>query len=224
MKKNLIVTKTTCLAIFALATASTSMAATLVNGGFESAAAPGAPTGWSLNLSGATGVTSTTYARSGTQSLVIDSTGAGQWASPNVSQSFAAAPGEEFSFQGYMLRSGSIAGGSFGILKMEFRDAANATLEPPGGTISIGAFAFGGVESLPRLIDANVGQDTWLFTEARAIAPAGTTSVGFFVLNVNQTENTMYFDDISVTLIPEPSALALTGLGLACFVGFRRRK
>ncbi|MGL5016778.1 MAG: PEP-CTERM sorting domain-containing protein [Luteolibacter sp.] len=34
----------------------------------------------------------------------------------------------------------------------------------------------------------------------------------------------MYFDDISATLIPEPSALALTGLGLACLVGRRRRK
>lgn len=223
MKKNPILTTTACLAIFALASASTSMAVTLVNGGFEVAPAPGAPTGWTLNTSGGSALTSTAYARSGSQSLVIDSTGAGQWSSPNAFQEFVAAPGEEFNFQGYMLRSASV-GGSFGLLKMEFRDGANAILIPASASIGTINGPFPGVESTPFLNDANVAVDTWLFTQLQGVAPANTAKVQFYLLNVNQAVSQMYFDDISVTVIPEPSALALTGLGLACLVGFRRRK
>lgn len=225
MKKNPRLTTTACLAILALATASTSMAALLTNGGFESATAPGAPTAWTLNLSGGSAATSTAYARSGSQSLVIDSTGAGAWNSPNAFQEFAVAPGDEFNFRGWMLRSGSITDASFGVLKIEFRDIANGQVLPTVPP-SIGVPLFGGIESRPVLNNANALVDTWLFSEAQAIAPPTAVKVQFYVLNVNQgvAPGPMYFDDISATLIPEPSALALTGLGLACLVGRRRRK
>ncbi|MGL5017201.1 MAG: hypothetical protein ACRDBP_03640, partial [Luteolibacter sp.] len=213
MKKNPRLTTTACLAILALATASTSMAALLTNGGFESATAPGAPTAWTLNLSGGSALTSIAYAQSGSQSLVIDSTGAGAWNSPNAFQEFAASAGQEFNFQGYMLRSGAITDASFGLLKMEFRDAANAILLPASASIGGINNSFPGVESTPFLNNGSVGVDTWLFTQLQGVAPTNTAKVQFYLLNVNQgvAPGPMYFDNISATLIPEPSALALTG-------------
>jgi hypothetical protein len=54
----------------------------------------------------------------------------------------------------------------------------------------------------------------------------GTASVQFYLLNVNQgiAPGPMYFDNISASVVPEPSTLALAGLALASLVSFRRRK
>lgn len=166
----------------------------LTNEGFESGL-----DGWTENLSGGTTGTSTAYARTGSNSLLIDSTGAGDWASPNLDQTVPATPGQEFNFQGYLLAPATgIPGNSFGLLKIEFLNASNQALQP--ASVSIGGNAaapFYGAESDPFLNSASA-TETWIFTETQAVAPTGTVNVRFVVLNVNQPGNPgpMYFDDI----------------------------
>jgi len=220
VNKSSILTSMACVALLAVAT--TSMAQPLINGGFESDATGTLTTGWGVNLAG---TTSANYAHSGTKSLLIDSTGVGQWWSPNVYQTFSASAGQEFNLSGYMFTPTAIAGGSFGLFKMEFRDAASVILQP--ASVSIGGNAGGpfyGAESAFLNGASPVGQ--WVFAQTQAVAPVNTATVWFYALNVNDAANSMYFDDIvaSAVVVPEPSALALASLGLASLVGFRRRK
>lgn len=175
----------------------------LANPGFESGT-----TGWNLNLSGGTASASTAYAHGGVDSLVINSTGVGDWASPNASQRFPASSGDVFNVRGYMLNpTGSpITGSSFGLFKIEFRDSGGTPLLP--ASIDMGSSAgspYFGAESTPFL-NAGSATDTWIFSEVQAEAPAGTVEVGFVLLNVNQPGNpgTMYFDDIQAMLIGDP--------------------
>ena len=176
-----------------------------VNPGFESGV-----DGWELTLSDGSASASTDYVRSETHSLVIDSTGAVGWNSPHLSQTFPANPGDIFNVQGYMLNpvGSPISGSSFGLFKIEFRDHSGTALEPVL-PVEIGTSAtapFYGAESTPFLT-AGSATDTWIFSEAQAEAPAGTESVSFLLLNVNEPGNPgpMYFDDVQAVLLPEPA-------------------
>lgn len=206
--------KITALACAALlAVAATSIAQPLVNGSFQADAPPTAPSGWTLNPSGGTIETSAAYAQSGNQSLVIDSTGAGAWSSPNVYQSFPASAGQEFYFKGYMLRSAAITDASFGLLKIEFKNAGGGIILPASASIGAINNSFPGIESTPFLNNANVTAGNWLLTEARGVAPANTASVQFYLLNVNQgvAPGPMYFDNITATeIVVPPSTAAIT--------------
>lgn len=194
-----------------LAIAATAGAA-LVNGGFES----GDTTGWTTTLSGGSAVASTAYAKSGTYSLALDSTGAGAWSSPNVDQTFAYGPGTEVNLSGYILQpAGSpITDASFGLFKIEFVNGTGGILEPASVSIGTSAAApFFGAES--GVVNAGSATDTWIFNETQAVAPAGTASIRFLALNVNQgvAPSPIYFDDIAVSVIPEPATVGLFGLG-----------
>jgi len=66
-----------------------------------------------------------------------------------------------------------------------FKDADGNDLEP--ASVSIGQFGppeNPGIESLPFL-DAASAVDTWVFSEAQGVAPAGTVEVAFLLLNVD---------------------------------------
>ena len=169
-------------------------------------------TDWDTSLSGGTAEASAAYARTDSHSLVINSDGAGDWASPNLSQSFTAAEGDVFNLQGYMLNPSAdpISGSSFGLFKIEFRDSTGNVLDP--AAIEKGSAAnapYYGAESTPSL-NASSATDSWIFSEVQAEAPAGTATVGFYLLNVNQPDNTgpIYFDDIQATLIGDPTGPA----------------
>jgi hypothetical protein len=199
-----------CSAFLALAT--TSIAQPLTNASFELGSLGGTPDDWVLALSGGTATNTDLYAKAGTRSLLIDSTGAGGWSSPNAHQQFPASPGDEFKFNGWMLRSASIPGGSFGLLKMEFRNSVGTPLVPASASIGQINLPFPGVESLPFLNDANVPANTWLFTQLQGVAPAGTVNVRFYVLNVNApgAMYPMYFDDLKAEKILSPAGVTIT--------------
>ncbi len=214
---------------FTVASVSGQIIATGINnGGFEDDDSGDPPSGWSLNEVGGSITVSDEYAFAGSNSLAIDSTGAGDWAVPNAFQSFPATPGAEYSLSGYMFMPDSdpITDASFGIFKIEFQDSGGTILDVAGlvttGTAAGGPFF--GAESDPQL-NSGSASDTWVFSEAVVTAPAGAASVGFYLLNVNQGINptTIYFD--SVTAIPEPATFALIGGLLALgLVMYRRRR
>ena len=196
-----------------LAIAGFASAELLTNAGFET----GDTSGWSFALSGGTGTVVTSQAKSGTYSLAIDSTGAGQWSSPNYFQAFAATPGQEFNMNGYMLQTVAAQPLNWATIKIEFKDINGNNLTPDN--VTIGAIdglgqPYVGAIGLPQ-VNSGAAVDTWVFTEVQAVAPVGTVGVNFYLLNVNGDglANTFYFDDISATLIPEPATLALLGLG-----------
>ncbi|MCU0787219.1 MAG: family 16 glycosylhydrolase [Verrucomicrobia bacterium] len=184
----------------------------LANPGFETGT-----TGWTVNASGGTVVDSTAYARSGSSSLLLDNAGAAGWAAPQALQSFAASPGQVFNFQGYMRTPSTITDGSFGLLKVVFKDSGGNDLVPASAEIGNINTSFPGIESTPFLNGASPASQ-WVFTQAKGKAPAGTTQVLFFLLNVNPpgSATSMYLDDIEANLVgapPLPVTLTATQVG-----------
>ncbi len=194
----------------------------LTNPGFEN----GDTSGWTEQLSGATATVQSTYVNSGTSALLIDGTADGQWWSPNLVQSFPASAGQQFNLSGYMYQDSNnpIADASFGLFKIEFTDSIGAILQPTVASIGQINYANPGIESLPFL-NSGSASDTWLFSEAEGIAPAGTANVHFYLLNVNAdpglSVQDIYFDD--VVAIPEPATIGLMGLFGAGLLYARRR-
>jgi hypothetical protein len=65
----------------------------------------------------------------------------------------------------------------------------------------------------------NVPEDVWRMGTADAIAPAGAFYVrtSLFFLQLNGETGSVWFDDVSLTRIPEPSTALLAMLGGAAF-------
>jgi hypothetical protein len=161
----------------------------LLNGGFETGNTDGWTTGGSVLP---------VTAQAGTFSLVLDAPGG--FVAPAAFQTVAANPGETFTLSGYLYTVDPLpANATFGLLKIVFQDANGADLEP--ASISIGQFGppeNPGAEALPFLnAESPVGE--WIFSEVRAVAPAGTTDVEFFLIIVDESAATMGFDSISAT-------------------------
>ena len=167
----------------------------LANGGFEY----GNAFGWTPWKT-----VTNAFAQSGTYSLQLDAPGASYIA---VSQSVPASPGEEFNLSGYMYTDSLLpADTTHGLFKIVFWDALDNDLQP--ASVSIGQLdgsSYPGAISLPMLNSSSpVG--SWVFSEAQAVAPTNTVSVSFYVMNIAQSANTMYFDAIEaveVVNIPE---------------------
>ncbi|MFO0832581.1 MAG: hypothetical protein U0637_12170 [Phycisphaerales bacterium] len=145
----------------------------------------------------------------------------GNWSGGfNVSgffQTFPAAPGQNWSFEGYlrhntgdnMVGTGIPNGGSgnWVIAKMEFRDASDT--------------AVGFVESAP--VDGTSPTDVWLQRSVSLTAPANTVSVWAFFLYLQPQFDggAILVDD--ARLIPAPGFGAVAGGALVAFARRRRR-
>jgi hypothetical protein len=168
----------------------------LINGGFET----GDFTGWEGSGNNATGAP-VAGARSGSFAAQLTTTGGGKVS--EVRQAFAANPGDEVNLSVWMLTEAQLpAGASFGLAKIVFRDAGGADLIPESASIGVINFDFPGIESQPFVNDASA-IDTWVFSEAQGVAPAGTTEVIFQLLNVDFAggENPIWFDDAQAIFV-----------------------
>ena len=201
--RNSKMTSLACLACFALAAATTGMANVLTNPGFETdavlnAAPVAGATGWTPQANANTASANGDPTRTGTGSLQL--VGAGGFGVPLVSQFFAASPGQVWDFQGYMLATNTLpADATFGLLKIVWLNASNGEIAP--GSAIIGTANNGGnpgVESTPFL-NSGSATNTWIFTQARGVAPAGTVQVRLIALFVDQSAGTGYFDDLQAT-------------------------
>jgi hypothetical protein len=195
---------------FALFAATLSAANELANPGFEADAVSNSPpvpgaSGWITFGNANTTSASLDPVHTGIGSLRL--AGSGNFGVPGAYQIIPANPGEIWDLQGYMLTQNTLpANATFGLLKIVWSDGVN-DLAPGAITIGqAGPAANPGIEALAHL-DSSSTPNTWQFTQARGVAPAGTTSVKMFALFVDQSAGTGYFDDIQATLIPAQVAV-----------------
>ncbi len=138
----------------------------------------------------------------------------GGYSVPGTYQDFAASPGEQFTLSGWVYTPNVLPanGNDFALLQLSYY-----TGSPPnnyaGGMglgadgVDVGQPAGGGVP-LP--------QGVWTYASVSGTAPAGTNSLGAYLLDINADANAdFYFDNMSLTVVPEPGTLGLTAAGLA---------
>jgi hypothetical protein len=182
----------------------------LVNPGFELGAdGPGAP-GWGgFNDH----FTSSDFALSGAKSLKVfgpffHGGGAGV-----VQGGFPALPGQTWQASSSIFSPTNdfVGVNNFAITKLEFLNASNSV---------IGAF-----ES--SHFNNSSPANTWVEKTVTGVAPAGTTSAQIVLVHVQLDPvdgGAVFYDDASLTFIPEPATMALAGSALIGVVAMGRRR
>jgi hypothetical protein len=184
----------------------------LTDPGFESG---GVSSAWST-FNGA--AFSQTFARNGTWSM--DDNGHGNFGVPGSFETLPAVAGNAYDLSGFGLTpTAPGAGTTFGALQITFFSGPNGT----GSNL-------GTVETSPgnalvsNEINASSPTGVWIALDTgTATAPAGAQSLQAFTIVVDQNAANVYFDDLTLTQVPEPSCFALAGISLFGFL-LRRRK
>jgi uncharacterized repeat protein (TIGR01451 family) len=170
------------------------------NGEFED----GDLTGWSIfgNITA-----STANPLNGVYSLQVEA--AGGFTVPAAYQALPAEPGDEFRLTGFALAASPLPfDGTFGLLKIVFRDSGGFDLEP--ASVSAGSFAAPdspGAES--GFLDAS-SPPGYQPLAVQAVAPAGSVEAVFFVIVVDESPATLFFDAIDVFNVDEIIGPSLT--------------
>ena len=116
-------------------------------------------------------------------------------------------------------------GPSFGLLKIVYRDAANADLQVIQASIgTIVGPGNPGIETAQ--VNSTSAINQWFFLEAQGTAPANTTKVLFLALDIefNGGNHPVYVDSMQASLVPEPTSFVLGGLGALGLLVRRRRR
>ena len=219
-KRGKIILCLACTALFTLGITTTTTANMLTDPGAENATSAPNPNptslpGWSF-FNGAS--FSTAFAHSGTNSL--GDVGGGGFQVPGDYQQFAASAGQQYTMTGFALTPAAIAAGAnFGQLQITFFGGPNGT----GANL-------GTVETSPGNAKASAQVNNlspvgvWIPLNVTATAPAGTASMQAFTIVIDQNATAVYFDDLTLDLVPEPSTIGMAVAGLLGLVAFAWKK
>ena len=190
--KTVIFTGTIVLTFFATQFA---CANSITNGGFEDGTGYDADY-WNGDGSADIGRTN---AQSRTGSYSINISANWDWANLNQVVNDAGLQGKDVILKAYGLTpSSDPLSANSGILKMEWIGAS------------------GSAETW--FIDGNSSQDTWVEGVVTGTAPTGATAVRIVLMKANAASGRVFFDDVDVTIIPEPvSVILFAAIGLFLF-------
>lgn len=176
-------------------------------------AGPGAnaPGGWYF-FNGAA-FSNVVTAQSGTE-VNVDPGGGTTGAYQSISSGVA--PGAQFLISGWALVTTEPVSGA-GILQATFFSAANL-----GGTNLFTVASPTVAQAAPTVMNSSSPVNTWVFMSETVTAPTGAVSLGVYTLN--QANVPVYYDNLSVTLIPEPSSIALAGVSFFFLLLHLRRR
>lgn len=211
-----------CVGVFTLVATGTSRAQNiLVDPGAEQGiTTPNPATGYGQGWAFFNGGTfSTAEARSGTQSIALVT----QTNVPGAYQQFAASPGQTFVMTGFGLTPTPLTGNpGFGILQITFFNG------PDGMGLNIGTVQTSpGNAATSAEINSSSPANVWISQVVTATAPATAQSMQAYALVVDfgsAAPEGVYYDDMTLMVVPEPSSVALVLTGLGCLVMFARKR
>jgi hypothetical protein len=232
-KRVKVLTSLACAVAFALAMSTTSRAQNLLTdpGAENEISAPNPnPTGipgWAFF--GGSGFLTTPVAHSGTN--VVDMPGGtGGYSVPGAYQVFAATAGQTFTLSGWVYTPNLLVSNSndFAILQLSFFTGAPPNNYAGGTQISATGVNIG-TPIGPTDATVSLPQGVWTYASVTVTAANvglnHVNSVGAYLLNINADANAHFmFDDLTLTVVPEPSSLALVLSGLAGLVAFGWKK
>jgi hypothetical protein len=145
----------------------------------------------------------------GPTSYSMENSGPGGYTVPGSFQYDPATPGASYLLTGYAYIPTALTGASLGFLQVTFVDS---TTTQNLGTVQTSP---GNALLSTPTISSTSPTGTWIQMSETATAPAGTAYIEPFTLVLDANATAVYFDDLSLTQVPEPSSLALVGMGLA---------